>query len=182
MTGSDPIDDLRTALDQECGPRPRVAALATVDGEGRPRVRSVVCRRVEPGGIWVATDARSAKVDQVRARPAVELAFWLPARREQFRVAGRVGFLPGADRRAAWEGLSDAARALFAWPAPGLPRVDGPGDFPEAVAAGGPIPGAFEVLVIAPESVEHLDLKPHPHRRRLWRRAGAGWAVEEWNP
>ena len=179
---TDPLAGLAAALDEECGPRPRVAVMATVDAAGRPRARNVVCRRVGAGGIWVASDARSAKNAEVRANPAVELAFWLAGRREQFRVAGRVEFLAGTDRRAAWEGLSDAARALFRWPAPGAPRVDGPDAFPAAVPPDGPIPESFEVLALMPEAVEILDLKPHPHRRRRFRRAGAEWAVEEVNP
>ena len=179
---TDPLVDLAAALDDEHGPRPRVAALATVDAAGRPRVRSVVCRRVATGGIWVASDARSAKNAEVGANPAVELAFWLPGRREQFRVAGTARILDGEPRIIAWEGLSDAARALFSWPAPGTPRVEAVDAFPAAVPAGGPIPGAFEVLVITPDAVEYLDLKPHPHHRRRFRRVGADWTAEELNP
>lgn len=179
---TDPLGELSEALDGEYGPRPRVAALATVDPAGRPRVRSVVCRRVGPGRIWVASDARSAKNAEVRTSPSVELAFWLPGRREQFRIAGRAEILAGADRQAAWERLSDSARALFCWPAPGTPRVDGPDAYPATIPAEGPIPAAFELLAIEPEAVESLDLKPHPHRRRRFRRAGADWTVEELNP
>ena len=178
---TDPLAGLREALDQEYGDRPRIAALATVDADGRPRVRNVVCRRIEGGMIWVASDARSAKNRQVRDSPAVELAFWLPGRREQFRVAGTVALLAAVELPAAWAGLSDAARALFAWPSPGASRVADRGMFAEGVDAGVPAPESFEVLVVTPDSVERLELRPHPHRRRRWR-AEAGWAVEELNP
>lgn len=178
---TDPLAELREALAEEFGDRPRIAALATMDGDGRPRVRNVVCRRIEGGVIWVTSDVRSDKNRQVRDRPAVELAFWLPGRREQFRVAGTVSFLPSADLPEAWAGLSDSARALFTWPSPGAPRGDEPGGFAERVAAGGPTPESFEVLVVTPDLVERLELKPHPHRRRR-SRATEGWAAEELNP
>ncbi len=178
---NDPLAALRSALDDECGAGPRVAAMATVDHEGTPRVRSVVCRRIGPASIWVASDARSAKNRQVRAVPAVELAFWLPRRREQFRVAGVVAIAGQEDRLAAWAELSDAARALFFWSEPGRAREDSADACSAGVPADQPAPVAFELLALAVGQVEHLELSPHPHRRRRWR-AETGWEVEDLNP
>ncbi len=178
---SDPLAELREALRNEYADRPWLAALATSDADGHPHVRSVVTRRIEGSTLWVTSHALSDKNRQVRERPAAELAFWLPNRREQFRVAGPVTFLPVADLPNAWEGLSDSARALFAWPAPGAARVEDPAAFPERLGPGGVPPLAFEVLVVTPKLVERLDLSIHPHRRQR-RRASADWIVEELNP
>lgn len=181
---SDWVAEMKAALDAEYGAKPRIAALATVDEGGRPRVRSVVCRRVEEdGSLWVASDARSDKNEQIRARPFGEMVFWLSTRREQFRVAGEMEVVRGDDLRRipAWRDLSDSARALFLWEPPGMPIIGTGGDNPERVPADAAIPESFELLILHPDRAEHLDLKPHPHHRRRWREAN-GWEVEEIHP
>ncbi len=183
---SDWILDLRRALDAEYGDRPRIATLATVDRDGRPHGRSIVCRHIEDSGaLWIATDARSAKNGQVRHEPSAELVFWLPTRREQFRVHGVVEILVSTDddprRSILWRMLSDATRAMFFWPPPGRPLEPNPSDFPQAVPAEVEPPDDFEVLIVDPLRVEHLDLKPNPHARRRWR-AERDWEEELLNP
>lgn len=180
------IGELRDALRSEFGPGPWVATMSTVDRDGMPHGRSVVCRRLEDDGtLWVATDARSAKNGQVRHTPRAELVFWLASRREQFRVAGYVEVLSITDddprRLALWNELTDATRATFFWPPPGRPREQSPFAFPLAVSADVEPPEDFELLVLDPERVEHLDLKPSPHRRRRWHADGQ-WEEEPLNP
>ncbi len=183
MSVSDWVGELRAALDSEFGERaPRVGALATVDDAGRPRVRSVVCRKVEDtGALWVVSDARSEKNREIRARPFGEIAFWLPSLRQQFRIAGSLVVTSAGNRRdLAWAELSDAARALFFWDPPGYP-IGEVGEFPKAVGAGTAIPAAFELLILNADRADHLDLNAHPHRRRVWR-ADSSWVVREVNP
>ena len=178
------VGSLRGALDSEYGMKPRIGSLATVDGAGRPRVRAVVCRRVEDDGtLWVASDSRSAKNAQVRAHPVGEIAFWLPSRREQYRAGGAVEILAPDDPRRAvlWRELSDSARALFFWDAPEETMSDPPGPNPRSVPAAAAIPETFEVLVLRPDRVESLDLKPHPHARHRWK-AADGWSGEAIHP
>jgi pyridoxamine 5'-phosphate oxidase len=177
------LPPLLSSLDAECGPRPRIVALATVDERGRPRVRSVVCRRIEEDGtLWVASDARSAKNRHIRANPAVEVVFWLPAAREQFRLAGTASFLDDhAARERVWRELSDESRALFAWPEPGEPAEQDASAFAEGIPAGDAIPESFEVLLVHPEEVERLELRPFPHRRTRWRQ-DEGWRATRVNP
>ena len=183
MSVSDWVGELRGALDSDFGERaPRVAALATVDDAGRPRVRSVVCRKVEDSGdLWVASDTRSQKNREARARPLGEIAFWLPTLRQQFRIAGSLSVTSASKRRdRAWAELSDSARALFFWDAPGRPLGEDR-EFPEAVGAWTAIPLTFELLILEPDRVDHLDLNEHPHRRRVWRE-DCSWAVQDVNP
>ncbi len=180
------IELLEAALAAEFADRPRVAALATVDRDGRPRARMVVCRRIEPDGqCWIATDARSAKNGQVRSTPAAELVFWLPGRREQFRLAGSVSVWCSTDdeprRQQLWDSLSDAARALFFGPPPGRPRDGDPDAFPPPAPGRDEPPESFELLVVETERVEYLSLTSFPHVRRRWHAEG-DWLVEDLNP
>ncbi len=176
------VAEFRERLGAELGTRFVLATLATVDANGRPRARSVVCRAFETdGSVWLTSDARSDKNTQIRLVPFGELVIYLKTAREQYRLAGDlVAFSEGEARQKAWEEQSDATRAMFFWDEPGGPVQD---DFaaPELVAASTPIPASFELLVLKPERVEHLDLKPHPHRRREWV-AERGWAVRSINP
>jgi pyridoxamine 5'-phosphate oxidase len=184
---SDWIGELQSALDLEFAGKPRVATLATVDKTGAPRARSVVCRRVGPdGSIYVASDARSEKNEQLKASPQSEVVFWLPGTREQFRVGGSakvVGPAVGDPARLEiWRAMSDAARALFAWPTPGAKRLDPPEAFAKAVSADVEPPPHFELIVVRPRRVEHLQLAEHPHRRRRWLLAGKWSGAAEVNP
>ncbi len=174
------VDDLRAALDVEFGDAPRVATLATVDSVGHPRARTVICRKVEDdGSLRIASDSRSEKNAQIRGHPFAEMVFWLATSRRQYRVAGPIEVVRGDDPRrvGAWSALTDAARALFFWPPPGLTRRRGD-DFPERAAPEGEIPASFEVLSMRPDRVEQLDLTERRHRRLRW--SGAGWV--EINP
>ena len=175
---------LRDALDDEYGrDRPRIATLATVDERGRPRARSVVCRKLtDDGATWYVSDGRSEKNAHVRANPSAEIVFWLSGRREQFRILGTMTIVDGPDRAMLWRELSDAARALFAWPPPGRPRVLDPAAFPERVGADVPPPATFELIVLEPQEVERLVLTTHPHNRRRWWRTDQGWRDAALNP
>lgn len=178
--------ELHSSLDAECAGRPRIAALATVDEQGRPRVRSVVVRRIESdGAVWVCSDARSAKNIQLRANPAAEMVFWLPGRGEQFRLAGEVAVIGDGDadprRETLWGELSQATRALFFGPGPGQSSDADAASLDSTVANDGPAPVTFELLALSPEVVEHLDLNHDPHRRRRWSRA-EDWRERAVNP
>ncbi len=177
------LDALRTDLDRELGHAPRVATLATVDGQSA-EARSVVVRGLaDDGSLTFTSDARSDKNAQLRANPSATLLFWLAQCKRQYRLAGAAAVLPADDaRRAAqWADLSDGARALFLWPPAGRPRVDGE-SFPPKVAADALVPPSFEVLVLTPTRVETLDLAQVPHLRRRWLRQPDGWTVTTVNP
>src|SRR5688500_9120890 len=128
---------LKESLAAEYGQRPPVAALATVDAEGRARVRHVVCRGVdERGNLWAASDARSAKNAQLRENPNAEIALYLPTLRRQFRLSGVMQRMQDPAIRAAWwSQLPDATQAMFFWPEPGARRVGGPHAFPQTPPA-----------------------------------------------
>jgi pyridoxamine 5'-phosphate oxidase len=177
------MQELSLLSEAEFHNRRIVATLATVDVNGNPRARTVFVRSMDPvaNTIWTTTDARSAKVAQLQARPMAELCFWTPHERQQFRILGRIEIASeGALRDEIWQQMSGAARALFFWPAPGEPCKAGD-EFIATVSAATPVPANFLLLALRPIEVESLELNDTPHRRRRWREAN-GWKVERINP
>jgi pyridoxamine 5'-phosphate oxidase len=169
------IEVLRAALDDEFGDaQPRVCTLATVDDDGEPVARMVVCRRIdEVGRLYFVSDARSEKNAHLRRLPVAAVVFWLPRRREQIRLRGAfVEILDSLDnppvRQRMWRELSPASRALFAWPQPGADRVADESAFPRELGDDAAVPPTFEVIILNPNEVDILDLKPHPHERTRW--------------
>jgi pyridoxamine 5'-phosphate oxidase len=117
---------------------------------------------------------RLLRIDQLPTSPA----------RCQFRLRGAVLTLPAAveleERQRHWDGLPPAGRALWGWPEPGA-VLDSAAAFPAELADDTPLPAHFQLLRIALEQVELLELRDHPHQRRRWRRDG-GWSEECLNP
>ncbi|MDB5318566.1 MAG: hypothetical protein JWN40_197 [Phycisphaerales bacterium] len=175
----------RDALDAEYGERPRIATLATVDAEHRPRARSVILRRIDDNGaLWIVSSAHSEKNGQIRQTPAAELVLYLPIAREQFRLFGPAGIIGRVDdeaaRQAFWATLSDAARASFYWPTIGQP-ANNDSAVPAALPPDTPVPDHFELIRIQPIQVEHLTTAALPHRRTRYRQSTA-WQPEPINP
>lgn len=166
-------------------PQARWLQLATVAADGSPRVRTLVFRGwAAPASLDLLSDGRSSKVRQLQADPRLELCWLLPKARCQFRLRGRrvdleAGPLEAA-RRQHWQQLRPSGRALWGWPAPGQP-LDRSAAFPAELGDDTPLPASFELLRIALDQVELLELLDHPHRRRRWR-AAEGWAEQALNP
>jgi pyridoxamine 5'-phosphate oxidase len=179
------VDELRLLSKSVRGPL--IATLATVEstkGGPTPDARSVVIRGIGDDGVLMFTsDSRSKKDQQLAANSVVAVVIWLPDSRTQFRIGGpaRLAAADSPERAGAWRNLSDSARATFFWPHAGLPR--GADDaFAKAVAADVAAPESFRVWRVTPEVVEDLDLRPHPHLRRQWTRAGTAWIPTVVNP
>ena len=177
------LDILRQSIAREWGDASPVAALATVDWQKHPHVRYVVVRRVDSDGVmWITSDSRTGKNQQIRQNPHVELSFWLPKVREQFRISAiaSIDAVPDSICYSFWQTIPDATRATFLWPTPGDP-LESRLYFPsETEIVSGP-PTNFELLQLTPHQIEHLDLNPHPHQRRRWRR-DTDWTLENINP
>ncbi len=177
---------LRGAREREGrSPAARWLQLATVAPDGTPRVRTLVFRGwVDGAALDLLTDGRSAKPAELRQQSAVELCWLLPKARCQFRLRGAVLTLPAAqaleERQRHWRALTPAGRSLWGWPEPGAP-FDPAASFPAELADEIPLPEHFQLLRIALEQVELLELRDHPHQRRRWRRDG-GWSEERLNP
>jgi pyridoxamine 5'-phosphate oxidase len=153
---------LRGAREREGrAPQARWLQLASVAGDGSPRVRTLVFRGwAGATALDLLSDGRSAKAAELAAQPAVEL--------EQ------------RERQRHWQELSPAGRAVWGWPSPGEPR-DQEAAFPAEIADGSPLPAHLLLLRIHLQQVELLELQAHPHRRRRWR-AETAWCEEDLNP
>jgi pyridoxamine 5'-phosphate oxidase len=170
-------------------PQARWLQLATVAADGSPRVRTLVFRGwAAAATLDLLTDGRSAKAAELRQEPRVELCWLLPKARCQFRLRGQRQQLDPDSNLAArtqhWQQLNPGARALWGWPQPGAnfdATSDATGPFPAELAYGTPLPDCFELVRIAVEQVELLELTGHPHQRRRWR-ADQGWAEQRLNP
>ena len=166
-------------------PQARWLQLATLGLDGAPRLRTLVFRGwAGPAELDLLTDGRSSKAAELVEEPRVELCWLLPKARSQFRLRGRrLQLSPEryqAVRGQHWQQLHPGARAQWGWPEPGAP-FDAGSSFPAELADGIPLPGCFEVVRIAIEQVELLELSGLPHQRRRWR-ADQGWIEQRLNP
>lgn len=193
---------LKECLDQTAtDPVSRYAQLATVDSENRPHVRTVVMRgclgeleiseTTDRGRLhfWMITDRRSAKFQDIVYQPAVEIAWYFAATRQQFRLAGRLHYddAPGSSiRQNAWSRISIPARVQFFWPEPLKPRdpfqssqfqvQENPDHFSD-------LPETFVVIALNVTSVDQLILNGNPQDRSIWQRDESGqWHQAEVNP
>ncbi|MFD9563180.1 pyridoxal 5'-phosphate synthase [Streptomyces sp. NPDC059994] len=69
---------------------PHTMTLATVDGEGRPDVRTLMLHGADAGGWRFGSHSTSAKGRQLAACPSAALGFYWPAVGRQVRVRGSV--------------------------------------------------------------------------------------------
>ncbi len=75
---------------------PNAMALATVDASGRPNVRMVLLKALDPPGrpdrgFVFYTNYESAKGEELRATPAAAIDFYWKSLRRQVRVRGSIG-------------------------------------------------------------------------------------------
>jgi PPOX class probable FMN-dependent enzyme len=122
----------------------------------------------ETNKLTFVTDRRSKKINELNHSPWVELCWYFPQTREQYRIAGKMDVIKVDEgnqdmlqaREKAWKRMSDGGRSQFAWPYPGLERGDddslfSPGPFTEEE----PPLSDFCLLVLDPIEVDHLSLK-----------------------
>lgn len=84
--------------------RARFPMLATVDTEGRPRVRPVSPVLVEGFRVWVASFRSSHKTAEIAGQSSVELAY-MDEGHDQVRIAGRAVLVDDeAERQRIWDG------------------------------------------------------------------------------
>jgi pyridoxamine 5'-phosphate oxidase len=86
--------------------------LATVDPEGRPSARMVICRGIDVRAGWLVfyTDRESAKGRALDVNPYAALVFNWDAHERQARIAGPVTLAPDSDSDAYWNSRPRDAR------------------------------------------------------------------------
>ncbi|MEB3209808.1 MAG: Npun_F5749 family FMN-dependent PPOX-type flavoprotein [Leptolyngbyaceae bacterium] len=172
-------------------PYARYFQLATVQSDGKPRNRTVVFRGFsDEGQIQIVTDQRSEKIEHIHHQPWGEICWYFPKTREQFRIAGAIALISHTStqdndqalRHQIWHDLSDNARQQFAWPFPRHPRSDASDFDIEPPSPDAPLLH-FSVLLLAPHSVDHLELKGNPQDRHVYELSSAHeWKTRAVNP
>lgn len=161
-------------------------ALATISGDGAPRVRTLVLRGVDraDGMLRLNSDMRSGKVAEIGANRAVCVHFYDKAARLQLIADGDAVVDhggPAAD--AAWARATLFARRCYVAPV-------GPGALADGPTSGLPLSletreptveesavgrARFCVLLIRLRRLEFLQLAVTGHRRGAFDRTDAGW-------
>lgn len=158
----------------------RTPALATANQGSGPGLRTIVLRGFDPDARIAAlhTDARSPKMDAIRANPAASLHGWDAARRIQLRLDGAIAIADVAATDAAWAALPANSRATYSVAlAPGteiLSPDHAPPALPETQAR-----RIFTVLHLHVAELEYLSLTHGAHRRARFRWSG-GVPVATW--
>lgn len=71
-------------------PEPTAMALSTIDKQGAPRTRFVLCKGVNEDGIRFFTNLNSAKGNEISDNPVSSIAFHWPKMNRQVRVQGNL--------------------------------------------------------------------------------------------
>jgi hypothetical protein len=139
----------------------RMVVLATLDRAGAPDLRGVILRGFDSAArvLSVHTDARSAKLAQLRAQPRVALHAWDAARRLQIRLHGHARLHAGdAVALAAWAALPAGSRQLYrVRPCPGTALADPAAAYRDALPDAAALVN-FVVVAIAYDGLETLRL------------------------
>lgn len=154
-------------------------AVATVDAEGLPSVRTVVLRAADPSRwrIRFHTDARSRKVAELARRPTVAVLAYHPAAKIQLRLTGRVRVLAGRDAAPIWAQVTPHGRQCYrVAKAPGEP-IASPAEGALLDADG---QDRFRAVEVDVDSIEWLYLAAAGHRRARFRRDPDGHIAGEW--
>ncbi|MEN9893511.1 MAG: hypothetical protein RLY78_3806 [Pseudomonadota bacterium] len=151
----------------------RTPVLATADADGLPDARTLVLREVQPAArqLTLYTDARSAKVLQLQARPQGRLVCWSPALGWQLRI------------RLAMQVQDDGLAVTSRWVR--LRASPAARDYLSPLPPGAPVGGAppspagaqrhhFAVLQGLVQSIDWLELHAAGHRRACFDAAGDG--------
>lgn len=153
--------------------------------DGTPRVRTLVFRGwAGMDQLELFSDERSEKVKELTIDGATELCWLFPKAKQQYRLRGRVGLITATEQpefcQQRWQQLSDTGRAVWGWPTPADP-LDRSAVFSEQLSATSPLPDHFVVLRLQVDSVERLNIGPHPHQRTRWT-ATTLWQEQTLNP
>lgn len=162
--------------------QPQAVVLATADGRGRVRARTVLLKAWDADGFVWATNSRSRKGQDLEVHPYAGLCFsWVPLER-QVHAEGPVTDIPEAESDAIFAARPRGAQ-LAAWASPqseplpgGRPELDERVEVVSERFGDGPIPrpAYWKGYRLRPEAVEFWQGRPDRlHDRMRFRPSGA---------
>lgn len=170
---------------------PNAMVLATVDEQGRPASRTVLCKGIDDDGLTFFTNYESDKGRHLAANPYASATFlWLQAHR-QVTVRGPVVRVPAEETEAYWRTRPRGSR-LGAWASRQSRPVAERADLERALVEAAeryevdddiPVPPFWGGFRIRPESVEFWQGRPNRLHDRLRTRLVDGrWITERLQP
>lgn len=188
------LDQLRLwfhdALAEQTVVEANAMQVATVDGAGRPSVRTVLVKGLDERGIVFYTNYESAKARDLEANPyAAAVLAWLPLER-QVRLSGPVTRVDRAETEA-YHASRPRGSQLAAWASPQSSVVASRGVLEDAVraledrfaGAEVPAPPNWGGYRLAPDEVEFWQGRADRlHDRVRYRREGDAWTIERLAP
>jgi pyridoxamine 5'-phosphate oxidase len=162
---------------------PEAMALATVDAEGQPTVRTVLLKGHGPDGFVFYTNGQSAKGEQLRANPRAGLLFHWKSLRRQVRIDGPVGRVSDAESDAYFATRARDSQ-LGAWASDQSRPLDSRATFERRFdevklrfeGQDVPRPPHWCGYRVIPERIEFwIDRQYRLHERRLFTRDGDRW-------
>lgn len=117
VAAQDPLTTLAAWLVEaktDGDPEPTAMALATVDPDGTPSVRYVLCKGVTDRGVRFFTNLASRKGIALAAEPRAAVSFWWPVLERSVRVVGTTELLDRSAVDAYFAGRPRGSR-LGAW-------------------------------------------------------------------
>ncbi|SDH23429.1 pyridoxamine 5'-phosphate oxidase [Rhodococcus triatomae] len=180
---------LEAAVEAEL-PEPNAMTLATVDHDGRPRTRTVLCKGLSEDGVLFFTNYDSDKARQLAASPYAAATFtWAPLA-HQVTVCGRVEKVDPTVTEEYWSSRPRGSQ-LGAWASRQSRPIASRADLDAALVEAGhrfgsgriPVPPFWGGLLLRPESVEFWQGRAdRMHNRIRATQADGRWRVERLQP
>lgn len=169
---------------------PNAMALATADPDGRPNVRMVLLKGVDPTGFVFYTNFESQKGTELLANPNAALCFYWKSLQKQVRVQGPVTPVSDEEADAYFDSRARDSR-IGAWASQQSRPMAGRFDLEKAVAryaakyavGSVPRPPYWSGFRLVPDRFEFWDERPFRlHDRLVFIRRASGWDTEKLYP
>jgi pyridoxamine 5'-phosphate oxidase len=195
---SNPAHIVKQWLDEAFAERvqasPHAVALATVDADGRPSVRMVLCNEIDPdaAAFTMYTNLESRKSRAIRQEPRCAIVFHWPSR--QARIEGRADLTP-ADRADAYFATRPLEARLGAWASAQSEPIDSRAEILRKLESvkerfgatreedAVPRPPHWGGLTLVADSIElWVSREGRIHDRAVWQRCDPTWTPTRLQP